>query len=237
MLVTGDYHTHTKYSKNNHGKNTIQEMVDYAEELGLESYGVSDHGPKHFCFGIKRENIDKAKAEVEEIKKTSKLNVYFGIEANLIGKDGTIDLTEEEISKLDLLLVGYHKGTVTDFVNPFRAMFDAKTQKEINTLAYINCLNKYKVDILTHINEYIKVDVYRVACEARKKGTLIELNNKHIRFTDKEAEDLIKSGCNFIVSSDAHKKKNIARLENVLSFINKYKIPLERIVNIDKIYK
>lgn len=238
MRITGDYHTHSTYSKNHHGKNTIAQMVEYAKELGLESYGVSDHGPGHLFFGIKRENIAKAKSEIEELKKTSPLSLTFGIEANLVGKDGAIDLSDEEISKLDLLLVGYHKGTVTNFYNPFRALFNKDKQKKINTLAYVNCLNRYKVDILTHINEYIKVDVYRVACEAKKKGTLIELNNKHVHcFSDEEARALINSGCDFILSSDAHKKGNIARLDKALEFVEKYKIPHERIVNIDKIYR
>ncbi len=237
MQITGDYHTHTKYSKNNHGKNTIQEMVDKASDLGLEGYAVTDHGPGHIFFGIKRKNIDVARAEVDNIKKDAPLNLYFGLEANLVKGDGSIDLSEDEIKKLDLLLVGYHKGTVTDFFNPFRALFNPKKQKEINTLAYINCLNKYKVDILTHINEYIRVDVYRVACAAREKGTLIELNNKHIRFNESEAKDLVRSGCNFILSSDAHRKGNIAKLDRVLDFVEKYNIPHERIVNLDKLYK
>ena len=237
MNITGDYHTHSKYSKNNHGKNTIKEMVDYASELGLVSYGVSDHGPKHIFFGIKRKNIEKARQEVDKIKENSKIKVYFGIEANLIGKDGSIDLSSEEIKKLDILLVGYHKGTITDFVNPFRMLFNPKKQKLINTLAYLNMLDKYHVDIITHLNEYIKVDVYKVAVKAKEKGTLIELNNKHIRFNDEEAKQLIDSGCNFILSSDAHKKKNIAKLDRTLEFVLKYNIPLERIVNVDKLYK
>ena len=54
MKITGDYHTHSKYSKNNHGKDTIKEMVLSAKEKGLESYGISDHGPAHVVFGIRR---------------------------------------------------------------------------------------------------------------------------------------------------------------------------------------
>ncbi len=237
MEITGDYHTHSKYSKNNHGKNTIEEMVSYAKDLGLVSYAVTDHGPKHIFFGIKPENIDKARKEVDELKQKNSMNIFLGVEANLIGKDGSIDLDEEQIKKLDLLLVGYHKGTRTDFVNIFRCMFCGKKQREINTLAYINCLNKYKVDIITHLNEYIRVDVYKVALEAKKKGTLIELNNKHINFSEKEANDLVRSGCSFILSSDAHKKQNIAKLDRALDFVMKYNIPLERIVNVDRVYK
>ncbi len=237
MNITGDYHTHSKYSKNNHGKDTIKDMVDFAEDLGLESYAVTDHGPKHIFFGIKRKNICKARHEVDEINKSSKTKVLLGIEANLVGKDGSIDLSKEEIAKLDLLLVGYHKGTANNFVNLFRCIFTPSRQKEINTMAYINMLNKYKVDIITHLNEYIRVDVYKVAVEAKKHGTLIELNNKHIRFGEKEAKELIESGCNFILSSDAHKKENIAKLDRAIDFVQKYNIPLDRIVNVDKIYK
>ena len=233
MIITGDYHTHSKYSKHNHGKHTIAEMVEKANDLGLSSYAVTDHGPQHALFGIKRKNIDKAKAEIEEAKNNSKTKLYFGLEANLMKLDGEIDLTEEEIAKLDILIVGYHRGCRNDFVNIFR---NKEKQKELNTQAYINALNKYKINIISHLNEYIKVDVYKVACEAKKHGTVIELNNKHIKFNDQEAKALIDSGCDLILSSDAHRKQNIARFENVLEFVEKYNIPHERIKNIDKIY-
>lgn len=237
MIITGDYHTHSKYSKFNHGKNTIKEMVEKAEDLNLLGYAVTDHGPKHTMFGIRRKNIDKAKKEVEDLKKIAKLNLFFGLEGNLIGKDGSIDLTDEEIKKLDLLIVGYHRGCKNNFTNVFRAIFKPEKQKELNTEAYLNCLDKYKVDIISHLNEYIKVDVLKVATKAKEKGTLIELNNKHIKFTESEAKELIESGCNFILSSDAHRKQNIAKLDRVLEFVEKYNIPHDRIVNLDKQYK
>ena len=237
MRITGDYHTHSKYSKNNHGKNTIAENVKSAEEKGLASYGISDHGPAHFLFGIRRKNIKKAKAELENLKDKTNLNLYFGIEANLIGKNGKIDLEEDEIKLLDNLIVGYHRGTVNNIYCPLRKLFVPEKQKKINTQAYLNCLEKYNVTIISHINTYIKVDIEKVCKKAKEKGTLIELNNKHIDFSDEEAKQLLDSGCNFIVSSDAHRKENVANVSRVLEFIEKYNVPLDRIVNIDKIYQ
>lgn len=234
MQITGDYHTHSKYSKNFHGKNTIAEMVDFAKDLGLVGLAITDHGPRHIFFGIKRKNILKAREEVDDLKKEKNFNVYLGIEANLIKRNGEIDLTEEELKNLDILIVGYHKGTITDFYNPFR---NKEKQKRINTEAYINCLNRYKVDIISHLNEYIKVDVKAVAEVAKERGTIIELNNKHIKFSDEEAKQLIDSGCKFILSSDAHRKENIARFDRALEFVEKYKIDKSRIVNIENIYK
>ncbi|MBQ7466702.1 MAG: PHP domain-containing protein [Clostridia bacterium] len=237
MKITGDYHTHTKYSKNNHGKNTIAEMVAEAKKKGLEAYGISDHGPRHFLYGIKRKNLQKARKEIDALKSEFDGRLYFSVEANLIGKDGKIDLTDEEIKGLDHLLVGYHRGTINNIVNPFRKLFNPEKQKQINTQAYLNLLDRYPVTVITHLNTYIKVDLEKVLKKAEEKGTLIEINSKHVNFEDSEAPVLIASGCKFIISSDAHRKENIANVTKVLDFVKRNKIPLDRIVNIDKLYK
>ena len=101
MIFTGDYHTHTKYSRFGHGKNSILEMVKKAEEIGLVSYGISDHGPKHILYKCKPKKFEEIRKQVDQINKISKVKVYFGIEADLIKKDGSIDLTEDQIKKLD----------------------------------------------------------------------------------------------------------------------------------------
>ena len=236
MIFTGDYHTHTKYSRFGHGKNTILEMVKKAEEKGLVSYGISDHGPKHILYKCKPKKFEEIRKQVDQINKTSKVKVYFGIEADLIKKDGSIDLTEDQIKKLDYLVVGYHICALNNFYCPLRNLFNPKKQKEINTEAYINCLKKYNVKFISHLNEHVKVDVFKVASEAKKQGTAIELNNKHLRFNEEEAKQLIASGCDFILSSDAHSADRIANFNNVLEFVEKYNIPKERILNIDKVF-
>ena len=237
MKITGDYHTHTKYSKNNHGKNTIKEMVEAAKEKGLEAYGISDHGPKHFLFGIRRKNLVKARKEIDELKDRFDGRLYLSVEANLVGKDGKIDLNEEEIKLLDHLFVGYHRGTINNIVNPFRKLFNPEKQKQINTNAYLNLLDRYPVTVITHLNTYIKVDLEKVLKKAAEKGTIIEINNKHVNFEDKDVPLLIESGCKFIISSDAHRKENIANVSKAIDFVKRNQIPLDRIVNIDKLYK
>ena len=234
MRLTSDYHTHTQYSKNNHGKDSVQEMVKIAEEKGIENYGISDHGPKHFLFGIKSKNISKEKAELNALKSQTNLNLFFGIEANLCGKNGEIDLSNEQIKQFDHILVGFHRGVLNNFYSPLRALINPEKQIEISTNAYLNCLDKYKVFAITHPNTYIKVDIAKIAKKAKEKGTYIELNNKHLNFDEKEAKILKDSGCLFLVSSDAHKKENIARVDNVFEFIKKYDIPLDRIVNVEE---
>ena len=97
MKLTGDFHTHSKFSKYNHGKNTIEENFEQAKALGFSAYGVSDHGPKHIFYGVRKKNFAKMRAIVDELNaKNQGTKIYLGLEANLIGADGTIDVTENE---------------------------------------------------------------------------------------------------------------------------------------------
>ena len=48
MKLLADLHTHSKYSRFGHGKNSIEEMAIAANEMGLVEIGITDHGYKHF---------------------------------------------------------------------------------------------------------------------------------------------------------------------------------------------
>ena len=63
MILTADYHTHTPYS---HGKNTIEENVARAKEIGLQQIGITDHGFSHLAFGLHRKEVQSYKAECRE---------------------------------------------------------------------------------------------------------------------------------------------------------------------------
>lgn len=55
MKIFGDLHTHSKFSKHNHGKNTVEENIESAENMGLSFYGVSDHGIRIYAGrGVRR---------------------------------------------------------------------------------------------------------------------------------------------------------------------------------------
>lgn len=236
MKILADYHTHSTFSKWYHARNTINQMAEQAKKLGLQELAITDHGPKHFIFGIRPNKIDKAINQARKASQKHGIKVYYGVEANITGQDGTIDLTDEQIAKLDILLMGYHKGTKCDFIKYFfNKNRDSAEQIEKNTQAYINAINKYNIAIVTHLNEYIKVDVSKVAKACAERGTLIEFNRKHIKFTDEQAKVLIDSGANFVISSDAHNKHKIADVGKCKDFIERNNIPLDRIINLNSV--
>ena len=95
--ITADYHTHTRYS---HGKGTIEDNVLAARKKGLKRIAITDHGFGHIGFGIRPKDVDMMREEIQSLSlKYSDIDILIGIEANLIGMDGTIDIPEDHMDK------------------------------------------------------------------------------------------------------------------------------------------
>ena len=157
MILFGDYHTHTIYT---HGKSTIEENVVSAINKGLKQIAITEHSYKHFANPVKRENIKVMREEVDRLNiKYPEIDILLGIECNLLGVNGEIDLTEEEEKMLDLVVLGYHKTFKPTFKNFFKFLVPntlrfwpvSKKRIEINTNAYINAMKNHKIDILAHL--------------------------------------------------------------------------------------
>jgi putative hydrolase len=244
MKLTADYHIHSTYSKNNHGKSTIEEIVKTSVELGLKEIAITDHGPKHFLYGIKKNKIVEAKNKVEEMrKKYPQIKILFGVESNIISLNGKTDLNEDLLSLCDIILCGYHSGvifsTFNDLWNFYVMNFLGKFNKRIrekqiekNTRAIIGALNKYNINILTHPGDKIPVDIDKVACIAEKRNTILEINNHHQHLNSEEIKIAAKYDVKFVINSDSHIKDNIGGYINAISAAQKSGLDLKRIINL-----
>ena len=117
--ICGIYHTHTKFSKFFHGKDSAEDMIAEAENLGLEEYAITDHGVKHF-FGIRKKNIKKLREIIDEANKTRKVKTLMGMELNLLGVNGETDFCDECEGCLDIRLMGVHRAGRTTLKNFFK---------------------------------------------------------------------------------------------------------------------
>ncbi len=230
MKLLADFHTHTKNSRFLHGKNTIEEMANMANGYDLKELGITDHGYSHL-FGTNKGKLLKARKLIDEINMYSKTKILLGIEADIIKEDGTLDIDTETLSVIDILIVGYHKMIKTDFAGYFgeQKSEDAKTKA---TNAYINAINKYPVTIISHLGSILDVDFYEIGCACREKGVLVEINNRHLTWTEDQINDLIASDCMFVVSSDAHSREELAEVDEAFELIKKYNIPSENVANV-----
>lgn len=241
MKLLGDYHTHTTYT---HGVSSIEENVAQAENLGLKEIAITDHsylGHNHISAG----DLQKMRADIDAIKDKYSVKILLGIEANLMSREGDIDIADEELKDLDLVVLGFHRLSKVTFKEFFKFVLPnllrkkpTKAQIERNTQAYIKAMDKHRVSILAHLGYAgCAVDYVRLAQECAKRGIYIELNGKRINFGVDEFKAMADTGVKFIIDSDAHDCKNIAKNHRAFNLIEKAKIPLEQIANLDQLPK
>lgn len=239
MKLVGDFHTHTTYT---HGTSTIEENVAQAENLGLKYLAITEHSYKGYNH-IKKGDLEKMRADIDCIKDKYNVKILLGIEANLISLDGDIDIDDKELAGLDVVVLGFHKFTKVGFKNFFKFSLPnllhkkpSKKRVKKNTQAYLNAIEKHKINILAHL-QYANcfVDCEKIAKVCAKKGIYIELNGKRINFSKEDMEKMVATGVKFIINSDAHDKYSIGKNHRAFNYIEKYKIPLNQIVNISDV--
>ncbi len=242
MLLTGDYHTHTIYS---HGKGTVMENALRAKEIGLKEIAITDHGFEQMAFGIKRKKVPQLIEDCKKATLETGVKVYVGMEANLCDENGRTDMGVNDYKDFDIFLMGIHRFVkftrFKDFwnmlvVNALYTAFKKEASKSLiryNTRAYINSIEKYPIDAVTHLNFLCFCDVAEVAKAARDNGTYIELNSKKVHLSDEQLEKVRDTGVRFIVDSDAHSVDRIGDTKLVDELLSCVEVPRERIDNID----
>ena len=246
MKLKADYHIHSTYSKHNHGKSSIEEITETAYEMGLEEIAITDHGPGHYLYGIKRSLISEAKNIVVEMrKKYPSMKILYGVEANILDYNGTTDIQGEILKHCDIILCGFHLAasytTAGDFwkfiVKNGLARNKGKLYEEMmekNTEAVISAMNRYNIDILTHPGDKIPLNIDKIAQAAVKTNTMLEINNSHGHLSEDEIKIAAKYNVRFVIGSDAHIKDNIGSCGNALKAATGAGIDLERIINLKK---
>ncbi|MEA4962476.1 MAG: PHP domain-containing protein [Lutispora sp.] len=240
IKLFADYHTHTIYS---HGTGTIMDNVTAAREKGLKEIAITDHGFRHFSFGVKRENIKKMRAEIDEINEKYKdFKVLLGMECNIISRDGHIDLDDEAMRYMDIVLLGYHmmvvlKG-IPSFVNLYGKNYISRINKAMaeemrqsNTDIMINAIKKYKVNIITHPGARISMDTGRLAEAAAKVGTALEINSKSNIMTVDYLRVAAGHGVKFVINSDAHTPQDVGNFRNAAELAESAGLTGAQIIN------
>ncbi len=242
MILTADYHTHTVFS---HGKGSIMDNAISAKEKGLKELGISDHGFAHPAFGLRKRKMPIMRAQCDLATEQTGVKVLLGIESNIIGTDGTVDLKPSRYDNFDIFLAGIHKfvmfkfGTwftlaIPDLLNStFKKTTVSKSLVKENTKTFINVIKKNPVDVITHLNFCCYADPVEVAKVAADYGTYIELNSKKVHLSDEQLFAVGQTGVKFVVNSDAHSPDRVGEISLVQQELERVNIPMDRIMNVD----
>lgn len=202
--IKGDLHIHSNFPlepSHGPGANSIEEIIQKAQELGYEYVGIADH-PPGFTTHSPEQIIELLKKRTEYIqrvqKKTKHVRVLNGLEIDILG-DGSLSVPDGALAKLDFCIAGIHSGHRGD--------------KETLTKRILKAIENPQVDIISHptgrlINRRPSFDadwdeIFKVCAKLKK---ILEINASPDRMDLRE--DLVRAakkfGVQFIIGSDAH---------------------------------
>ena len=219
-----DMHTHTIAS--GHAYSTILEMAAAAKEKGLKLLGITEHAPSMpgTCHEFYFQNLKCLD------RNGYALPLLFGVELNILDTDGSVDMTQELLSTMDIAVASLHPPCI-----PF--MDKADTTKTI-----LNIMKNPHIHIIGHLDdERFPVDYEEIAKAAKETKTLLEVNNSSLapgsfRANAKENYKVMLAACEkyqvpIILNSDAHVDTNVGNCCYSEPLILETGFPEELIVN------
>jgi len=203
--LRGDLHAHTKATD---GRHSIKEMAEAARRRGLEYLAVTDHSRRlAMAKGLdaarllrQMEEIDRLNAALEGV------TILKGIEVDIL-EDGSLDLPDEVLGKLDLVVGAVHSH------------FTLPSDKQ--TARILKAMDHPHFSILAHptgrlIDQRLPydVDMPRIIRKAKERRCFLEVNAhpERLDLTDTYCQMAKEAGVLLAVNTDAH---SILDLENV----------------------
>lgn len=218
-----DGHTHTLAC--GHAYSTLTELINEAARKNLAMICLTEHGPD-----LPGAPLPVFFANYRIIPSVvNGVTILKGIESNILDVDGRVDVPMENISSIEIISASLHTP-----------VFTPKTKNE-NTAAVLGAINNPEVDFICHLgNPVYELDYEAILQEAKKKNTLIEINNGSffIRQGSKPNCHWIANRCKeleipIILGSDTHFASDIGNFIYADALLDEVDFPDELIVNLD----
>ena len=206
--LKGDLQVQTDWTD---GEHSIKEMVLAAKKLGLEYICITDHTKSlAMTGGSDEKRLLKQMAAIDEVNrefKSSKFKVLKGAEVNIM-KDGTLDIDDEILAKLDVVGAAVHQN------------FNMSEGDMTNRI--IRAVENPNVDIIFHPTGRIinkrpayPVNVEELLKAAKRTKTVMEIDAfpDRLDLKDEYIRKGVEMGVKFAIDSDAHHIYHLQYLE------------------------
>jgi len=208
--IKGDLHCHIKWrGKWDGGANTISEMAEAAIKMGYEYLGIASHTKfLKIEHGLNEKQLVSRNKEIDKINQKFKdqglnFKVLSGCEANILN-DGSVDIKDEALKKLDYVIAGIHSSM--------------KMDKERMTERIIKAMKNPNVDIISHPtgrilkqrDEY-QIDFEKILKIAKQTNTILEINSSPSRLDLKDVniKKAKNMGVKMVINTDSHHRDQL----------------------------
>ncbi len=200
--IQGLIHVHSHWSD---GADSIEELVIEARSLGLSYIVLTDHSAyAQYAHGLDEKRLEEQWKEIDRLnRKYSDFHIFKGMEVDIL-PDGSLDLAESHLQKLDVVIAAIH------------SRFQMKREDMMNRI--LKAIRNPYTTIFAHPTGRLllgrkgyEVDfdiLFRVCAET---GTLLEINaNPHRLDLDwTRIPQARKHGIRFSIDPDTHHKADL----------------------------
>jgi DNA polymerase (family 10) len=198
--IKGDLQIHSNWSD---GSNTMEEMAEAARKIGYQYVAITDHTKDLAMTGGSDE-----KRLLKQMKAIDKVNEKFFKKGNFkilksaevnIRKDGTLDIKNEVLAKLDIVGAAIHSN------------FNLPKNKQSKRL--IKAMENPHLDIIFHPSgrligqrPAIELDWDAIFETAKKTGTILEINAypNRLDLNDDNIRHAKNAGIKLSIGTDSH---------------------------------
>ncbi|RKX71264.1 DNA polymerase/3'-5' exonuclease PolX [candidate division WOR-3 bacterium] len=200
--IKGDLHVHTNYSD---GEASIEAMARQAMEMGYEYILITDHSKSaKYAGGIDEERLLEQIEEIDNLnRKLRKFRILKGIEVDILN-DGSLDLDDEVLKRLDLVIGAIHSGFKRNVTG---RMLDAMDNPHLHIIAH-------PTGRLISRREGYDVDIGKIIERAAEKNVALELNSYYDRLdlNDINLMRAKEAGVKIAIGTDAHNREGMGMI-------------------------
>ena len=200
--LKGDLHLHSDWSD---GHATIEEMALAARQRGYKYMAISDHTQSlGMVQGLTPARLDDQLEEIARLNgKLKDFRIFASAEVD-VRSDGSLDLPDEYLSRLDFVTVSIHSGFNQSRTQIMKRLGAATENPHVRSIGHptgrlINRRDPYEVDIKQLIDM------------AARTGTALEINAhfQRLDLNDHNARAAQEAGVKLVINSDAHRPEHL----------------------------
>ncbi len=195
--ILGEGHVHSSYSD---GSSSLEEILSYAEKMGLSWVAICDHSQGlKVAGGLSAEELFKKKKHLDELnRKSQKVKLIFGAEVD-INSEGKLDYPDEVLKEIDFVIAAIHTGFQQDEAQLTFRLVSALEHPLVHAIAH-------PTGRLIGEREPYNINLNKVLAAAKAFDKAIEINAyyKRLDLPDIYVRQAKEMGIKLIIGTDAH---------------------------------